>query len=389
MASPIEYIDTDESLADVVELLCDQPRYALDTEFHRERTYYPKLALVQIAWEGGLVLIDPLAIDMHPMAKLMQSNALAVLHACTQDLEVLDQACGEIPRRLFDTQVAAGFLGLSTPSLASLHERELGVHLAKGNRLTDWLSRPLKKGQLDYAASDVARLLEIHDRLLQQLENLSRVEWAEAECEIVRTKHHGPRPPDEAWLRIKEARHLKGRSVSVARSVAAWREERAASIDQPARFVIPDMAVVSISQAAPDSPEALARIRGVDKGMARGNLGKQILEAVAEGLELDWRPPKSTNRRDQARELRPAVALVAAWVNQIAHDKQLDPALLAARADVEALVRGDTDARLATGWRADIAGEPIKRLVSGDAALAFDRGIVVLEDRSRRPVRVD
>jgi len=326
---------------------------------------------------------------MQPLAKLMQSDSLAVLHACTQDLEILKQVCGEIPKLLFDTQVAAGFLGMSTPSLASLHERELGVHLAKGNRLTDWLSRPLKKGQLDYAAADVDRLLEIHDRLVAQLAALSRVEWAEAECEIVRTKHHGPRPPDEAWLRIKEARHLKGRAVSVARSVAEWRERRAATIDQPARFVIADMAVVSIAQAAPDSPESLARIRGVDKGLARGTLGKQILEAVAEGVDLDWRPPKSTNRRDQARELRPAVALVAAWVNQIAHDRQLDPSLLATRADVEALVRGDENARLATGWRAEIAGEPIKRLVSGDAALAFEGGVVVLEDRSRRPVNIE
>jgi len=203
MDTPVDYIDTDAALIDVIETLCDEPRYALDTEFHRERTYYPKLALVQIAWDGGLVLIDPLVVDMQPLAKLMQSDSLAVLHACTQDLEILKQVCGEIPKLLFDTQVAAGFLGMSTPSLASLHERELGVHLAKGNRLTDWLSRPLKKGQLDYAASDVDRLLEIHDRLVDQLAALSRVAWAEAECEIVRTKHHGPRPPDEAWLRIK------------------------------------------------------------------------------------------------------------------------------------------------------------------------------------------
>ncbi len=380
------YIDTDQDLLDVMEVLCDEPRYALDTEFHRERTYWPKLALVQIAWEGGLVLIDPLAINMHPLAKLMQSDALAVLHACTQDLEVLEQACGEVPKRLFDTQVAAGFLGMSTPSLAALHERELGIHLVKTNRLTDWLSRPLKPGQLEYAASDVAHLLELHDRIVAQLEEKSRLEWAQDECEIVRIRPHGPRPPDEAWLRIKEARHLRGRTLSVARSVAAWRERRAADIDQPARFVIGDMAVVSIAQAAPDSVDSLAQIRGVDKGMARGSLGSQIVDAVAQGIELDWTPPRSIKRRDQSRELRPAVALVAAWINQIAHDTHLDPALLATRADVEALLRGDTDARLAFGWRADIAGEPIKRLVSGDAALAFDHGVVVLEDRSRRPL---
>jgi len=380
------YIDTEQGLLEVVDALCEQPRYALDTEFHRERTYWPKLALIQIAWDGGLVLIDPLAIDVRPLAKLMQSDTLAVLHACTQDLEVLDQACGEIPQRLFDTQVAAGFLGLSTPSLAALHERELGIHLEKSNRLTDWLRRPLKTGQLEYAASDVDNLLEIHDRLVAQLEDLSRLQWARDECEIVRTRPHGPKPPDDAWMRIKEARHLRGRALSVARSVAAWRERRAAEIDQPARFVIADLAVVSIAQSAPKTSDSLARIRGVDKGMAGGSLGRQIIEAVAEGVELDWRPSRSVNRRDQSRELRPAVALVAAWVNQIARDSHLDPALLATRADVEALVRGDADARLAFGWRAEIAGGPIKRLVSGDAALAFENGGVVLEARSRQPL---
>ncbi len=380
------YIDDQQDFLDVIDVLCDQPRYALDTEFHRERTFWPKLALIQIAWEGGLVIIDPLVLDMQPLAKLMQSDSLAVLHACTQDLEILDQACGHVPARLFDTQVAAGFLGMSTPSLASLHESELGVHLAKSNRLTDWLSRPLKPGQLEYAAADVARLLEIQDLIVAQLNEKSRLQWALDECEIVRTKPHGPRPADEAWMRIKEARHLKGRSLSIARSVAAWRQTRAAEIDQPARFVVADMAVVAIAQAAPDSIESLARIRGVDKGLARNSLGKQILDVVAEGIELDWRPPMSTNRRDHSRELRPAVALVAAWVNQIARDTHLDSTLLATRTDVEALVRGDPEARLAYGWRADIAGGPIKQLVSGNAALAFEKGEVVIEDRSRRPI---
>ncbi len=380
------YIDVQEEFLDVIDLLCQEPRYALDTEFHRERTFWPKLALVQIAWPGGLVIIDPLTLDMRPLAKLMESESVAVLHACTQDLEILEQACGQIPAHLFDTQVAAGFLGMSTPSLASLHESELGVHLAKSNRLTDWLSRPLKPGQLEYAAADVARLLEIHDLIIAQLEVRSRLQWALDECEIVRTKPHGPKPADEAWLRIKEARHLKGRSLSIARSVAAWRQNRAAEIDQPARFVIADMAVVAIAQAAPSTTDSLAKIRGVDKGLARNSLGKQILEVVAEGIELDWRPPRSTNRRDHSRELRPAVALVAAWVNQIARDKQIDPALLATRADVEALVRGDEDARLAYGWRAEMAGGPIKQLVSGDAALAFENGGVVLEQRSRRSI---
>ena len=380
------FIATDAGLADVVEQLLSQERYALDTEFHRERTYWPKVALVQIAWPGELVLIDPLEVDLAPLRAVMESDALAVLHAASQDLEVLELSTGAVPNRLFDTQIAAGFLGMSTPSLASLHERELGIQLPKGNRLTDWLERPLKDAQRDYAAADVDRLLDIHDRLVAQLVELGRLPWAQEECEIMRSRDRGPRDPLEAWRKIKEARHLKGPALSVARSVAAWRERRAADVDQPVRFVLSDIAVVAVAQAAPTSVESLAAVRGVDKGVARGVLGERILEAVADGVEADWRPPRTKKRRDDGRDLRPAVALVAAWVNQIARDRQLDPTLLATRADVEALVRGDDDARLAHGWRAETAGGPITRLVSGDAALAFDGGNVVLEERSHTPV---
>ena len=168
--SPYRIIDTDDELAAAVDALLTQDRYALDTEFHRERTYWPKVALIQIAWDDDLVIIDPLAVDLAPLKDLMESDSLAVLHAASQDLEVLEIACGAVPRRLFDTQIAAGFLGMSTPSLAALHEREIGIQLPKSSRLTDWLERPLGKAQLDYAASDVAHLLEIHDRLLEQLE---------------------------------------------------------------------------------------------------------------------------------------------------------------------------------------------------------------------------
>ena len=380
------FIDTEDGLTSVLDQLAEQPRYALDTEFHRERTYWPKVALVQIAWPGDLVLIDPLEVDLAPMRRLMEQDSLAVLHAASQDLEVLELATGTVPRRLFDTQIAAGFLGMSTPSLASLHERELGVQLPKTSRLTDWLERPLQNAQLDYAASDVDRLLEIHDSLTAQLEGLGRVDWAAEECEILRVRDRGPREPLEAWRKIKEARHLKGGALSIARSVAAWRERRAAEIDQPVRFVMSDIAIVAISQSAPKTVGQLEKVRGVDRGAARGVLGERILGAVEEGVQANWRPPRPPKRRDDNRDLRPAVALVAAWVNQVARDEQLDPALLATRADVEALVRGDDDARLATGWRAQMAGEPITRLVSGDAALAFEKSAVVLEERSRRPI---
>jgi len=383
----LRLLDTDREFADVVERLLDEPAYALDTEFHRERTYFPKLALMQLAWSGGLVLVDPLAVDLAPMTTVLEGPGLAVLHAADQDLEVLELACGTVPSRLFDTQVAAGFVGMATPSLASLYERILGVRVHKADRLTDWLARPLSESQLDYAASDVAHLLEVQRVLAGDLEARGRLQWALDECEEVRARARGLRDPDQAWRRIKEARQLRGRARQVGQEVAAWRERRAAEIDVPVRHVLPDLAVVSIAQRAPTTSRELHKIRGLDDRHVRDELARQILAAVQRGLEREPAPQDDAPPRELERELRPAVALVSAWVSQLARNLQIDTSLLATRADLEALLRGDADARLGIGWRADLAGAPIRQLVDGEAALAFNgNGELLLEARSRRPL---
>ena len=384
---PYRYVDSGAALREVVQALVTEPRFALDTEFHRERTYRPQAALIQIAWLGDLVLIDPLAVDVKPLAEVLAAGGLMVAHAADQDLEVLDYCCGTIPERIFDTQIAAGFLGLGTPALATLYESEIGWKPPKGDRLTDWLVRPLKASQLDYAAGDVMHLLEIHDRLASRLEQAGRTAWAEAEFELLLERSLHRQRPEDAWSRLKETRHLRRRDLPVVRSVAMWRELRAARVDQPVRHVLPDMAVVSIARSAPRTAEELAAVRGVGEGVARGRLGPAILKAVAEGLASDWRPPpKRADRSDAADRLRPAVGLVTSWVSQLARDRRIEPSLLATRADIEAMIRGDADARLARGWRSEMVGEPLRRLVGGEAALAFDNGQLVLEERSRRPV---
>ena len=381
------YVDSGAGLREVVGALVSEPRYALDTEFHRERTYRPQAALIQIAWPGDLVLIDPLAVDVKPLAEVLGAGGLMVAHAAGQDLEVLDYCCERVPERIFDTQIAAGFLGLGTPALATLYESEIGWKPPKGDRLTDWLVRPLRVSQLDYAAGDVMHLLEIHDRLASRLEQAGRTAWAEAEFELLLERNRHRPQPEDAWSRLKEARHLRRRDLPVARSVAMWRELRAGRVNQPVRHVLSDVAVVSIAQAAPRTTEELAAVRGVGEGVARGRLGPAILKAVAEGLASDWRPPpKRAARSDAIDRLRPAVGLVTSWVSQLARDRKIEPSLLATRADIEALIRGDADARLARGWRSEMVGEPLRRLVAGEAALAFDNGQLVLEERSRRPV---
>ena len=381
------YIDSDTGLRAAVAALSGEPRFALDTEFHRERSYWPEAALIQIAWPGDLVLIDPLAVDVRPLSEVLCGGGLMVAHAASQDLDVLEHCCGAVPARIFDTQIAAGFLGRGTPALSSLYESEIGWRPPKADRLTDWLVRPLKTSQLKYAASDVMHLLEIHDRMAARLDELGRVDWAEAEFALLLERSRRAQRPEEAWTRLKEVRHLRRRDLPVVRSVAMWRELRAARVNQPVRHVLPDMAVVSISQAAPRTIEALAAVRGVGEGLARGRLGPAILKAVADGLASNWRPPPARpGRSDHAERLRPAVGLVTSWVNQLARERMIEPSLLATRADIEALIRGDPDARLSRGWRSEMVGEPVRRIVEGEAALAFDDGQLVLEERSRRPM---
>lgn len=379
-------VDDAESLADVVDGLLSVERYAIDTEFHRERTYYPQLALIQIQWADDLVLIDPLAVDVAPLAEVFaDSDIEAVLHACSQDLEVLEQVTGTAPRRIFDTQIAAAFVGMRTPSLASLHDQLLSVKLPKANRLTDWLRRPLDEAQMSYAASDVDRLLEIQDLLIDRLEDNGRLAWAEDECELVRRKGLTVRKPEDAWLRIKEARSLGARARTAAREVAAWRERSAQSRDIPVRHVLPDLAVVALAQRAPTTVPEVGKTRGLERrGISKADAA-ELIEVIAAAKDME--PPATQQRRGQGGpDLRPAVTLITAWMSQYADDMNLDPAMLGSRSDIEEFVRSG-ESRLASGWREELAGSAIRSLLAGDAAVAFDgEGRVVVEKRSFEPI---
>ncbi|MGH9133945.1 MAG: ribonuclease D [Ilumatobacteraceae bacterium] len=374
------WVDSDADLESIIGRLVAEPRYALDTEFHRERTYFPRLALLQLAWPGELALVDPLAVDVRALGRLFASDSLAVLHAAQQDLDVLTHAVGGVPHRLFDTQVAGGFLGYGTPSLVALLQGVVGVSPAKGDRLTDWLRRPLTADQRDYAAADVAYLLEAHDRLSDQLAGRGRAEWVAAACIELLARPVSGSDPDEAWTKLKDARSLRPRARAVARAVAAWRERRAMQTDIPVRHVLPDLAILGIAQRQPTSERDLAQARGVDERFSHGAIAKEILDAVRQGLAAE--PPEHRPGVDDIdRELRPAVTLVSAWVSQVARDEKIDASLLATRADLVALLRGDGDARLASGWRAELLGSGIRRLVAGHAALTFDgKGALELVD---------
>lgn len=378
-----DWVDDQAGFEDVVASLSTADRYALDTEFHREKTYFPHLALLQLQWDDRLVLVDPFAVDLKPFAEVLRGPGLAVLHAGDQDLEVLQLACDAVPVRLFDTQLAAGFIGLSSPSLGNLVERLLGVRLPKGDRLTDWTRRPLTSDQMSYAASDVEHLLALHDAVVADLGGSGRLAWAEQECQVLLDRPRLRVEPRKAWWRLKEARQLRGRSRAVAQEVAAWREERAAELDQPTRYVLPDLALVSIAHRPPKSREELAQVRGIDGRYLKGGAAADLMDAIRRGRDLPDAEVNIPPTDELERPLRPAVSLVSAWVAQLAADLSIDAALLATRADLHAFLRGEKGARLAEGWRHQLVGDPVRRLVDGSAALAFDgKGGLVLEERS-------
>jgi ribonuclease D len=361
--------------------------YALDTEFHRERTYFPHLALLQLAWKGGIALVDPLAIDISSFARILDGPALAVLHAAEQDLEVLERACGTVPGRLFDTQVAAGFLGQVSPSLVKLVERILGVRLLKGDQLTDWTRRPLSAGQLAYAAGDVAHLLPLRDSISARLEDMGRLKWAEEEFAIVLSKDRSPTEPGEAWWRLPRSRQLRGSARGVAQSVAAWRDKRARQLDLPVRFILPDLALLSIAQHPARTREDLRRTRSLDGRHLNGGAAEELLEAISEGLEIAPSALRLPPAHEFEQPNRAVTTLATAYVAQRAADLDLDPAILATRADLVEFMQDPPQGRLAEGWRRDLVGDGLRRLSDGKAALSFDgHGALVLEERSFRSV---
>lgn len=377
-----DLIEDDRSFGQLVERLVGEPAYAIDTEFHRERTYFPHVSLLQMADSHGVAIVDALKVDLAPLAEVLDGPGVSVMHAARQDMEVLERACNTIPANLLDTQLAAGFVGYTSPALSTLLEREMNIRIPKADRLTDWMKRPLGQAQLVYAAADVAYLLELHEILMDRVEERDRTKWVLDACEELRTEYRGPRDPDEAWRRIKEIRHLRGSALAVAQAVAAWRERRAVDTNQTPRFVLSDLGVVGVAASLPRTVEDLRGLRGVEGRNLRSGLADELLGVIrdAEGT-APHRVPTS-HLPELASELKPVVPLISAWVSQRARELDLETSLLATRSDLEDLLRGVPNARLTVGWRAEVVGEPIRRLVSGEATLAFDRAVgLVLEER--------
>ena len=361
--------------------------YGLDTEFHREKTYFPHLALLQISWEGGIALVDPLAVDVAPLAEVLDGPGLAVLHAAEQDLEVLERVCGTVPGKLFDTQVAAGFLGQVSASLVNLVERILGIRLLKGDQLTDWTRRPLSAGQLAYAAGDVAYLLVLRRVIGARLEEMGRSRWAAEEFAILLQKDRSPTEPDEAWWRLPRSRQLRGpaRRGRPVRRRLAGAEGPADEPPGPFRLAGPRPALDRPAPAAqPRGSSANPKLGWPPSWRWRRRRAARRRHRGPEPPALGTSPPPA---HDIDQPNRAVTTLATAFVAQRAGDLELDPAILATRADLVDFLQDPPQGRLAGGWRSELVGDGLRRLTQGQASLSFDgHGALLLEERSYRPL---
>jgi ribonuclease D len=366
------------------------PYVAIDTEFMRDSTYWPKLCLLQAAGPESEAIIDPLAaeLDLSPFYRLLKTTSVVkVFHAARQDVEIFYHQAGVIPEPLFDTQIAAMVCGFGeAASYETLARKIAKSEIDKSARFTDWSRRPLSKRQLDYAITDVTHLRIIYETLATELEKSGRAQWVEEEEATIKDPDTYRLEPSQAWRRLKPRSGSK-RFFAALAGLAAWREREAQARDVPRNRVLKDEALMEIAAHPPTNAEALSEIRALPSGYANSRSGKALLAAVQEALANpppDAVPPQERHR---GREPSPvALDLLRTLLRLRAHQYRVAPRLIANADDLERLAAGDDQGVVALqGWRADVFGNDALALREGRLGIALDHGeAVVIETGAGR-----
>ena len=380
------YVADHATLADVVQRLRDElsrdPRLGIDTEFIRERTYAPVLEVVQVATAGGefVAVIDVPALggDLGPLGDLLlDPSVLKILHSGAQDMEILKASLGAPPAPVFDTQVAAAFLGWGTQvGYGALVLGLLNVSLSKGESFADWSRRPLTPAMLAYAEDDVRYLHALHDRLSRRLNERGRAAWAEEQTRRVLEGAAAETAPEDLWRRVGGRSGMDGRGLAVLRELAIWRDEAARRNDKPRRTIMKDEVLTEVARRMPQTEDALLALRGVPSGMSRSTAGA-LVECVRRGLDLpkDQRP-RSEGAPPLDERGAALVELLSAVVRARAQEHDLPPSLLATQDDLRSLAARrrhiDFDGPLFTGWRGAIVGTSLRDALAGRLALTWD-----------------
>ena len=386
-------ITDNQGLYDLCQEMQQQEYLAMDTEFIRERTYYPVLALIQISWkEVDSILIDPLGIDdWEPFHDVLKNpEILKIFHAGRQDLEIFYHQMGEIPANLFDTQIAASMCGYGDQiGYGALVAKLLGVQLAKGSSYTNWLQRPLTDAQMRYARDDVLYLPDVYDKLMARATSKKRVQWVREEMKV--QLHEGLFDPDpmDLWRRVKKAKSIKDRDTSVLQELTIWRDGVARRINKPVRFILTDEAMVELCKVDKLTMESLKSRRGLQSGVI-DRYGADILERHARGRAVpraEWPKLRDNNQRPPSEKSEALADLAWLLIKEIATRAHMAPPNLIAKRDlpyfIEAYLRGKDLSKfsISSGWRKEMVSDILIKLIEGEIVIRVQDQKIIWQEQ--------
>ncbi len=380
----IEYIDKPEQLPELCNKISQVSWIALDTEFLREKTYYPVFCLLQIATPEWVVCIDPIAIpDLSELFKTINNPEITkVLHACRQDLEIFYKLTGEVSSPVFDTQIAAPLLGFQeNPGYAMLVSNLLNVNLPKAHTRTDWSMRPLSQEQIQYAADDVIYLCKIYKIMCQKLEELGRLDWLTKDFELLNNPELYQLSPCNAWLKVKAKNKLSAKQLSIVQALTEWREETAQAENKPKNWLIRDDLLLELAKFQPETVTDLSKIRGIQERAIK-RYGKVICQLINEAKQKPPIPLTAKNKSQKKTQQHEAALDVLSALVRIRADKNsINPAILASRKDLEKLLFDGEDASnpILMGWRFSMVGEELQGLLQGQFSLSLKDNSVVID----------
>jgi ribonuclease D len=383
-------ITTTAELTAFCEGLAGEPFVAVDTEFMRETTYWPKLCLIQAATAKEAVAIDPLApgLDLAPFLEVIKDTRIEkVFHAARQDVEIFYNL-GAIPAPLFDTQIAGMAAGFGEQiAYDALCRQMLKVEIDKSSRFTDWARRPLSEAQLSYALDDVIHLARLFPMLRDKLEETGRIGWVTEEMRAMTDPALYDTEPENAWRRLKP-RRFTAKYLAAFRAVAAWRERTAQLRDQPRGRILKDDAIDELATQAPLDAEALGRLRSAPKGLAGSRFGVEILEAITAALKdpESYAPVIDRERSAPNPNAGAVVELLKVLLKARAEDAGVASKLIATMGDLEKIASDDAaDTPALEGWRREAFGEDALKLKRGELALVLDGARVRVVEVRRAP----
>ena len=371
-------VENDAQLKEFLALCENSPYMAIDTEFLREKTYYAKLCLIQVAIEGASAIIDPFTIeDLTVLAPVLTNkNIVKIFHASSQDIEILYHETGVVPIPVFDTQVAAALLGKSQQaSYAALVQSFCQVTLPKKDSFTDWSRRPLSPSQVEYAADDVTYLLRIYNDMVKQLTEKGRMSWLDDAFAEISNPRKYEVDPRSRYRKLKRVNQLSPRQMAAAREFAAWRELRAQKLNIPRKWVVSDEQTVEACRREPRSLDELYMVRGLRDSLKAGD-ARHVLKLIQAGLncpEEDLPQTKVSQRSEANVDI--AVDLMNAIVRLRARENKIAPQTLAPHAELMKLARGhDEDCDLLKGWRYRVVGKELSDFLEGKFLLQLVDG---------------